>query len=135
MHTIEIDFDVFKALTARRASEAVTYNDVVREVLGLDHAPRVSTAGDQSTTLDASDWIAKGVHFPAGTEFRASYKGQTIQGKVSGGALRVNGETYASPSAAAVAITGSPVNGWVFWECRVPGASSWRIIKSMRRKP
>ena len=133
MHSIEIDFDVFKALTARRASEAVSYNDVMREVLGFGPAPHASATGEQGTAPEAADWVAKGVRFPAGTEFRASYKGQTILGKVAGGALRVNGETHTSPSAAAVAITGNPVNGWVFWECRVPGASSWRIIKSMRR--
>jgi hypothetical protein len=134
MHSIEIDFEVFKALTARRASEAVTYNDVLRQALGLGQAPHAPVVAGQNGTQGAADWVAKGVRFPAGTEFRASYKGQTILGKVAGGALSVNGETYTSPSAAAVAITGNPVNGWVFWECRVPGASSWRIIKSMRRR-
>lgn len=134
MHSVEIDFEVFKALTARRASEAVTYNDVLREILGFGHAPSTTVVAEQNATRGAADWVAKGVHFPAGTEFRASYKGETIFGKVSGGSLSVNGGTYTSPSAAAVAITGNPVNGWVFWECRVPGASSWRIIKSMRRR-
>ena len=35
MNTIQIDFDVFKEITARRKSEAVSENDVLREVLGL----------------------------------------------------------------------------------------------------
>ncbi len=131
MHSIEIDFDVFKALTSRRASEEVTYNHVLRELLGLGQkAVQPAVAASEP---NAVDWVSKGVRFPAGTEFRASYKGQTVLGKVAGGALHVNGKSYDSPSAAAVAITGNPVNGWVFWECRVPGAPSWRIIKSMRR--
>jgi len=103
-------------------------------MLSLGQTPHAPPAATPSNVPDAGDWVAKEVRFPAGTEFRASYKGQTILGKVAGGMLNVNGKMYTSPSAAAVAITGNPVNGWVFWECRVPGASSWRIIKSMRRR-
>jgi hypothetical protein len=33
---IEVDFDVFKALLAKRTSEDVTYNDVLRQILRLD---------------------------------------------------------------------------------------------------
>jgi len=33
MPFIEIDFDVYKALTARRPSEDVTENDVLRQLL------------------------------------------------------------------------------------------------------
>ena len=32
---IEIDFEVFKELTARRTHEGHTYNEVLRDVLGL----------------------------------------------------------------------------------------------------
>ena len=35
MHTIEIDFDVFKKLTAMRETETMAYNDVLRKMLGL----------------------------------------------------------------------------------------------------
>jgi len=34
MAAIEIDFDVFKELTQRRRDESVTYNDVIRALLG-----------------------------------------------------------------------------------------------------
>ena len=33
MQTIEIDFDVFKEITARRKNEGITPNDVLRELL------------------------------------------------------------------------------------------------------
>jgi len=131
MHTIEVDFDVFKQLTVRRATEDVSYNDVIRELLGLGKC-KVSTA-KETTDPSSDDWVAKGVRFPANTEFRASYKGQVRTGRVEGGALAVNGQRYDSPSAAAVAVTGSPVNGWRFWECRLPGKSSWQLIESLRR--
>jgi hypothetical protein len=126
MHTIEVDFDVFKQLTGRRESEDITYNDVIRELLGLDQRK------ESEPKETAGDWVTKGVRFPAGTEFRANYKGQTRTGRVERGALAVNGQHYNSPSAAAVAITGSPVNGWRFWECKLPG-KPWQLIESLRR--
>lgn len=82
---------------------------------------------------ERGNWTTKGVPFPAGTEFRANYKGQTINGHVESGALVVNGKVFHSPSAAAVSITGYPVNGWRFWECRIPGQSSWKILESLRK--
>lgn len=131
MHAIEVDFDVFKQLTVRRATEDVSYNDVIRELLGLGHG-KANTA-KETTGPSPDDWVVKGVRFPAGTEFRASYKGQVRTGRAEGGALAINGQRYDSPSAGAAAITGSPVNGWRFWECRLPGRSSWQLIESLRR--
>jgi len=131
MHTIEVDFDVFKQLTIRRETEDVSYNDVIRELLGLGLDKASATT--EMTSASPNDWIAKGVRFPANTEFRANYKGHIRTGCVDGGALVVNGQRYDSPSAAAVAITGSPVNGWRFWECRLPGKSTWQLIESLRR--
>ena len=131
MHTIEVDFDVFKQLTVRRPTEDVSYNDVIRELLGLGQSKGGAAKGASGPSPD--DWVAKGVRFSAGTEFRANYKGQVRTGRVEGGALVVNGQPYNSPSAAAVAVTGSPVNGWRFWECRLPGKSSWQLIESFRR--
>ena len=132
MTTIDIDFDVFKALTLRRSSEEVSYNDVLRELLGLGLKSASPPAAGQASA--DGDWVAKGVRFPNGTEFRAIYKGQTYYGKVEAGAFVVEGKRYRSPSPAGVAITGNPVNGWVFWECRLPGKSSWQMIKLLRKE-
>jgi hypothetical protein len=130
MKTIEVDFDVYKALTLRRATEAVTENDVLRELLGLlpKRQSETKTSGPAP-----DDWIAKGVRFPAGTEFRANYKGKTYLARVNGGALVLNGKRFDSPSAAAVSITDNPVNGWHFWHCRLPGQASWQMIKMLRK--
>jgi len=131
MHTIEVDFDVFKQLTVRRETEEISYNDVIRELLGLGQSKANQTT--EEATTSTNDWVAKGVRFPSATEFRANYKGQIRMGRVENGALIVNGKSYDSPSAAAVAITGGAVNGWRFWECRLPGKSSWQLIESLRR--
>ena len=131
MHTVEVDFDVYKQLTLRRATEEVTYNDVIREVLGLPAAGPGKPRGPNGAS--PHDWVAKGVRFPEGTEFRANYKGQLHTGKVEAGALVLGGHRYDSPSAAAMSLTDSAVNGWRFWECRLPGKSSWQLIESLRR--
>jgi hypothetical protein len=131
MHTIEVDFDVLKELMARRETEAVTYNDVIRRLLNLD-AGRRKGGASPTPTSDVGSWMQKGVRFPAGTEFRAAYKGNTYTGIVQSGRLVVEGKGYESPSAAAVAITGNPVNGWTFWECRRPGDTRWQVLKGLR---
>lgn len=140
MHTIEIDFDVFKKLTVMRETESVTYNDVIRRLLDMQSGSQPSV--DESkpkhgfqfeSPMSTDAWTTKGVTFPAGTEFRANYKGQTVLGRVEAGSLVVNGKRYDSPSAAAVAVTGNSVNGWIFWECKRPGNTSWQLITSLRK--
>ena len=131
MQTVEVDFEVYKQLTVRRATEQVTYNDVIRALLGIK-----TTAPGTLTPVDggsAADWVTKGVRFPAGTDFRSEYKGNLIIAKVEGGALVLNSKRYDSASAAAMSVTKSAVNGWVFWECRLPGQSSWKPLKSLSR--
>lgn len=127
MPTIEVDFEVYKELIRRRPSEAVSENDVLRQLLGL---------ANQKTSAPASpapgEWVTKGVRFPSGTEFRATYKGKTYLARAENGALVLNGRRFDSPSAAAMSITGKPVNGWTFWEGRLPGRTAWQIIKAQR---
>jgi len=130
MRTIEVDFDVFKAITLRRPTEGVTENDVLRELLGL---PTQRQAAAIAAGPAPGDWIAKGVRFLAGTEFRGQYKGQTYLGRVEDGAFVLNGQRYDAPSAAAMAITAKNVNGWNFWECRLPGQSTWTAINALRK--
>ena len=131
MQTIEVDFEVYKQLTVRRATEQVTYNDVIRGLLGIK--AKAVVAPSQINGVSAADWITKGVRFPSGTQFRSAYKGIVHTARVDGGALVFNGRRYESPSAAAMSVTDSAVNGWVFWECQLPGQSNWRLIKTLRR--
>ena len=131
MHTVEVDFDVYKLLTIRRTTEDVSYNDVIRELLGLGQGS--GSVSNEVANPSPGDWVAKGVRFPRGTDFRANYKGKIHTARSQDGSLALNGKQYDSPSAAAMAITSSPVNGWRFWECRLPGKSSWQLIESLRR--
>ena len=131
MQQIEIDFEVFKELTNRRTSEEITYNEVVRSLLRL---PTVVKA--VPTITDANKpWIVAGTSFPVGSEFLADYKGKSTYGYVKNGKLVLSdGHAFSTPSAAAVYITGSNVNGWRFWKCKLPGASQHVLLERLRGK-
>ena len=129
MATIEVDFDVFKELTMRRASESVTYNEVIRGLLNLgsDNAAKADVGGA------FKGLVYKGVFFPEGTRFRATYRGKTYSGEIKNERwVDGAGNPQSSPSAAAYAITRSGINGWRFWECKRPSDSSWTLIDSLR---
>jgi hypothetical protein len=125
----EVDFEVFKELTMRRATESTTYNDVLREILGL--SPRKVNTEPATKALNGA-WEYRSVRFPNGTDFRAKYKGKIYTASVEGGRLVLDGESVGSPSEAAHKITGTNVNGWRFWECRLPTESRWRVIEALR---
>ena len=146
---IEIDFDVFKALTALREHEGDTYNHVLRRMLGLpnqqentlnamlsgpDLGDLVSALSKGPSPLNALSpftdgaWF-NGVFFPNGTKLRASYKGDTYFAEIKGGQwVDSNGIVRTSPSDAASAISGTNVNGWRFWHAQGPGDSTWRRL-------
>lgn len=129
MRSIEIDFEVYKALTARRQSEEVTENDVLRQLLNL---PQKANASGPAEIPGTGDWVIKGVRLPVGTELQATYKGETYLARVADRALLLNGKRFNSPSAAAMSITSHPVNGWVFWQCRLPGRANWLLLGELR---
>lgn len=130
MPTIEVDFDVYKALIARRPSERVSENDVLRQLLRLPE----TSAPSARQLPSADDWFTKGVRIPAGTELRATYKGQNYLARVAEGALVLNNRRFGSPSSAAMSITKSPVNGWTFWQCRLPGQGRWIQLRELRSR-
>ena len=123
---------VFKALTGRRSSEDVSYNDVLRDLLGLGSQKKPIVSGN--SVHKSGYWMAKGVRFPVGTSFRATYKGQQYFGVVKAEGLVVQDKCFSSPSAAAIEITGKSANGWTFFECRLPDTNTWQMIKSLRQQ-
>lgn len=135
MTAIKVDFDVYKAITALRETEAMTENDVLRQLLGLKMESKQKSDIEDIDNLVRpllDSLTVKGVTFPPGTQFRASYKGSLHHGVVESGNIVVNGIRCKSPSKAAEAITGNSVNGWKFWECKLPSSNHWVAISSLR---
>lgn len=129
--TVEIDFDVWRELTARRSSKEVTYNDVIRGLLGW-HLEWEQWKAESPDGPRGEPWVQKGVTFPHGTKFRATYKGRLYEAVVDDGALLMDGKREKSTSGAARAVTGTSVDGWRFWECKMPGSDSWRPISEYK---
>ena len=130
MPQIEIDFEVFKELTNRRPTEDVTCNDVIRGLLKLSQEANHKPAANGSKS-----WIVSDTSFPAGSEFMADYKGKTYSGVVKDGKLELsNGHRFSTPSAAAVHLTNTNVNGWRFWRCKLPGQSQYVLAERLRGK-
>jgi hypothetical protein len=98
--SIEVDFEVFKN---RRTTESVSHNDVIRAALRLSPLP----AQAEKTGNVPKGASFKGVFFPEGTLFRATYKGRSYTAEIQDGAwVGSDGTTRTSPSEAAVKITG-----------------------------
>ena len=142
MQQIDIDFEVFKALTALRRGESHTYNEVIRELLQIDHrstvhsgAPLVQLVRDiaKSTSLSSkgstTGFMVRGLFLPNGTQLRATHKGSAFEAQIIDGKwVNGDGAKYDSPSAAASAITQNNVNGWRFWQAKRPSDSDWRNL-------
>jgi hypothetical protein len=148
---IDIDFDVFKALTALRQSEADSYNAVLRRVL-LMPAEELTTSDNDNP--DSPNWTGSRPHmvvakeiaraggdvyfgnicFPKGTRFKAVYKGQAYAAEIRDGKwIGEDGIIRRSPSDAACAISNTNVNGWRFWHVRRPGDSDWVRLDALRK--
>jgi len=132
--SIDIDFDVYKELTIRRKTHEMTENDVLREMLGLSRTKSSKTQSNGTAQNSVGvPWVWKGITFPHGTEFRAEYSGRKYYAKVEDGAIVYEGKRFKSPSPAARAVTGTSVNGWTFWKCKMPGKNTWVSMSELRK--
>lgn len=132
MQQIEIDFEVFKALTALRKSENHTYNEVIRDLLGLRRtlSGNISAAfvgfNDLVGPSGRSGFVASGRFLPDGTILRARYKGKQYEGFIRDGRwFDGRSKEHSSASAAARDITQTNVNGLTFWEAKRPSDTDW----------
>jgi hypothetical protein len=171
---IDIDFEVYKVLTALRESESDSYNAVVRRVLGLSASAQGAEAQSLNALLGSayargaetlreqkrknsfaaastpdhgcSDIIKNAlqlygsgawfgnVHFPDGTKFRATYKGESYSAEIRDRKwIDQHGIERNSPSDAASAITGNNVNCWRFWYVQMPGAPTWQKLEELKQ--
>jgi hypothetical protein len=65
-----------------------------------------------------------------GTTLRHSARSRherNVTAKVTQDGIRVGGRTYDTPSGAAKAVTGKPVDGWLFW--RLPSGESLASLR------
>ena len=138
MQQIEIDFEVFKELTARRAHEGHTYNEVIRDLLGLPKqlGRQMSDALTPLLNIGAAKGFAlRGGVLPEGTKLKVIYKNKEFHAEISNGRwVDEDGQEHSSPSAAARAITNTTVNGLRFWLAKRPSDVTWTKLDTMLAK-
>jgi hypothetical protein len=124
---VEIDFEVFKALTAKRVDESHTYNDVIRELLGLtSDSSNAAKEGAAGVAGGKRNFESRDLSLPHGTLLRATYKGRSYAARIEDGRwIDDEGVEHSSPSAAARHITGNNVNGLRFWQGKRPNDTGW----------
>lgn len=113
---IEVSPAVAKALQESGKSA----DELLRDVLGPAVAPEA--------------WASQGVTLPNGTSLRAWHGGRAWWAEIRDGRILFKGEEFDSPSGAALAIAGRPMNGWEFWEVHVPGVKGWTVLGNLRPK-
>lgn len=139
--TIEIDFDVHRLIELERRGFDEPENSALRRLLKLPEQPaRPAPASliDDSTPASGEPWSWKGVQLPHGTELRMEYAGQLVHGRVHQGKWRIEGKDFNSPSDAAGSSVktkdgkSTNLNGWVYWEVKRPGDSTWHRLQSLK---
>jgi hypothetical protein len=131
---IEVDFEVWKALTLRRASEDVTYNAVLRDLLELPPLEEARPATPAKVDRKNLGYVAVGRYLPAGTKLRAKYKGITYYAEIGDGKIRSQGgKIFNSLSAAARDVTGNNVNGLRFWHAKRPADFEWTPVEALKK--
>ncbi|MBW2605809.1 MAG: hypothetical protein JRE28_16120 [Deltaproteobacteria bacterium] len=130
MENNETDFDLPGEPFSQQSSKKTSRSEVFKWPNGRGDVKLRSA----KNLVDSLPWVVENVSFPDGTEFRGKYKGCFYYGEVGNGALVIHGEEFSSLSAAAVVITRNPVDGWLFWECKLPGQPSWMNIHEVKKR-
>lgn len=136
---IEIDFEVYKELTARRRHEEHSYNEVLRELLKLpaqaDEAI-VPSFPPPSLPGEAKGFALRTGTLPDGTKLKAAYKKKEYRAAISNGRwIDEAGNEHSSPSAAASAISKTNVNGLRFWHAKRPHDRDWTRLDILLARP
>ena len=138
---IEIDFEVFKALTVRREHENVSYNDVLRGLLGIAGASVQIGAQDLkenpikafSSSDNVNGYAYRGGFLPNGTKLKALYKNRIYNAEIVDGAwVSEDGIKHATPTAAVTHITHTTSNAGRFWSAKRPGDLDWRRLNEIQ---
>lgn len=140
--SIDIDFDIHKRIEAERRSFDEPAYLALRRLLNLPSPDMDTQAVDVEDAGVGAPFVEDGVQIPHGSLARMKYQRgrQLYSGRFLNGQLVVNDQSFTSLSAAAnacaVTKTGgkTQLNGWRYWEAKLPGESRWRSLDDMRSK-
>ncbi|MEI5677674.1 MULTISPECIES: hypothetical protein [unclassified Mesorhizobium] len=137
LQKIEIDWDIHKLIEAERRGFDEPPYLALRRLLKLPPLQESDVVGVETAGVA---WSEDGVVVPHGAYARMTYlRGrQVYEGRFLNGKLIVEGKVFDALSTAANAVaktkdgTAPNLNGWNYWEVRLPGETEWRYLKALR---
>ncbi|MCO6385029.1 hypothetical protein [Oceanicola sp. 502str15] len=137
--TIEIDFEIHKMIEAVRKGFHEPEYVALRRLLALPE-PSSDEAEDDDINREGIPFTEDGVEILHGSYARMRYlRGtQQYEGQFLDGKLVVEGVAYPTLSAAASDLARTKegkktsLNGWLYWEVKVPGTSRWIKLSDLR---
>lgn len=139
LRTIGVDFDVHRCIENERRSFDESPNYALRRLLGLGE-PRIDAPKEQEPDArHGKSWADKGVVLPHGTPVRMTYNDRIYEGQIVEGRWVIDGREFDSPSGAASGIARTKkggttrLDGWIYWEVRLPGENQWSRLEALRQ--
>jgi hypothetical protein len=136
MKKIEIDIEIYRLIESNRLSFEESENEILKRIL----LNTKKSDGFIPVDVQKHTWVSgggllwKGVFLKNGLKLQKEYKGQLFKAEVINNQIVFNNSSFHSPSAAAIAVTGTSVNGWVFWEYFNSEKNEWEILDKLRKK-
>lgn len=137
MRMIEIGFEVHKKIELERMSFSESPNDVLMRLLSL--CAEKGPQSERKSTSEGRTWSGKGVSLPHGSEVRMDYNGRQHSGRIDDGKWVFGAQEYDSPSAAASGQAETKqgkktrLDGWKYWEVRLPNEAKWVLLRTLRK--
>lgn len=134
---IEIDIEVYRWIESNRISFDETENDILKRV-----SQRIQRNEDGFVPINIEENIMnineglfwKGILLKNGLRLRKLFKGKIYYAEIKNNQIVFNNKKFHSPSAAAIELTGTSVNGWIFWEYFNQENNEWEILDNLRNK-
>jgi hypothetical protein len=141
LRNIQIDFEIHKMIEAERTGFDEPEYLALRRLLKLP-PPTEGKVREDHIRDEGAPWMDSGVIIPHGTPARMEYArgSQVYEGKFLNGKLVVNGKSFTNLSAAATALAVTrdgkkpSLNGWVYWQVKMPGSTDWVHLIEIRNK-
>ncbi len=118
MKSIRVSDQVWDAIAAR-GKFGETENDVLERVFNIE-------LQEQPTKSIPKKSQGRSVLPPENTKCKLTYGGKEVSGFIKGGMLEIPGMgLYQSFSKPACEVSGTSLNGWLYWKVQLPKTTDW----------
>lgn len=133
---IEIDIEVYRWIEANRKSFEETENDILKRISkNVQNEDVFIPINIKENIMNINEGLFwKDVLLKNGLKLRKLFKGKIYYAEIKNNQIVFNNKKFHSPSAAAIELTGTSVNGWIFWEYLNTKNNEWQLLDNLRNK-